>query len=426
MNIKEYFQKNKNKKKDSDLFHLAINPLRKQDSKVNHSREIELLRETSKSLNNAVDALIARNRSLEEELYNIKNRKVNKDAIDLNEKVDAFIDWYKKVMVKEYDSVYMVSDLRNFIEKMAVWYELRYPDYEINRLMHCAGQEPTIVSDIMFKENRYTVAILDKENEIKDLDWDDFYNAHAFIGALPSKERCYFYTPKYRDLKCRDYDLELTNNGIIKSIKLKSSVVSLLSEKEASTIPEFFVGKPVEELLYFLKLRFPSSKIYQNLEADVKKYEDRLYQKEEMLNSVMYRIIERGGNRLGPRRAFLFAKEFGRNIDIPIMYAIDYSDPGLRTLINEYLKAGGSPDLECFVDYFGRHKYKQIKTVTIGELLQTQSHNAIRFYTPEEDELHKRILTILKGQINQEELQKERVQQLRLERKLEKSRKNGN
>ena len=34
------------------------------------------------------------------------------------------------------------------------------------------------------------------------------------------------------------------------------------------------------------------------------------------VSDVMYRIIERGGNRMGPRRGFLFAKEFGRNIDI--------------------------------------------------------------------------------------------------------------
>ena len=58
----------------------------------------------------------------------------------------------------------------------------------------------------------------------------------------------------------------------------------------------------------------------------------------------MYRIIERGGNRFGPRRAFLFAKEFGRNIDVPMMYGVDTSDPGLRYFMNEYLKAGGNPE----------------------------------------------------------------------------------
>ena len=36
-------------------------------------------------------------------------------------------------------------ELRDFIEKMAVWYELRYPDYEINRLMPGSGQEKVLM-----------------------------------------------------------------------------------------------------------------------------------------------------------------------------------------------------------------------------------------------------------------------------------------
>ena len=57
---------------------------------------------------------------------------------------------------------------------------------------------------------------------------------------------------------------------------------------------------------------------------------------------------------MGPRRAFLFAKEFGRNIDIPMKYGVDYSDPGLRSFILEYIKSGGRKDLKCYVGYFYR------------------------------------------------------------------------
>ena len=71
----------------------------------------------------------------------------------------------------------------------------------------------------------------------------------------------------------------------------------------------------------------------------IKDFENKTYQKEEMLNCVMYRIIERGGNRIGPRRAFLFAKEFGRNIDIPMIYGVDSSEPGLRNFMNEYINS---------------------------------------------------------------------------------------
>ena len=108
-----------------------------------------------------------------------------------------------------------------------------------------------------------------------------------------------------------------------------------------------------------------------------------------MLNCVMYRIIDRGGNRIGPRRAFLFAKEFRRNIDIPMMYGIDRSDPGLRLFINEYIKAGGSKNLMCYEDYFFKSsKEDQLNTITIQELLLKYIHNAPTSYTSEEDKLH--------------------------------------
>ena len=43
--------------------------------------------------------------------------------------------------------------IRNFIEKMAVWYELRYPDYEINKLLPRSNQENVEINDVMFNSN---------------------------------------------------------------------------------------------------------------------------------------------------------------------------------------------------------------------------------------------------------------------------------
>ncbi len=63
-------------------------------------------------------------------------------------------------------------------------------------------------------------------------------------------------------------------------------------------------------------------------------------------------------------------------------YAIDYSDPGLRLFINEYIKAGGSKDLECLVGYFSRtSKDEPLKKVSIQELMLTHSNDAYSFYT---------------------------------------------
>ena len=74
------------------------------------------------------------------------------------------------------------NDMRNFIEKMAVWYELRYPDYEINRLMPGSSQEAIEINDVMFNSNKYINELFDENADVRALDWDEFYNAKAFIN----------------------------------------------------------------------------------------------------------------------------------------------------------------------------------------------------------------------------------------------------
>ena len=112
--------------------------------------------------------------------------------IVLDDKVNEFIDWFTENMVKghctDIGEYSIPIDMRNFIEKMAVWYELRYPDYEINRIMPGSSQEQIDINEVMFSNNKYTNYILDENSDIKDLDWNEFYNAKAFINSLPWSE----------------------------------------------------------------------------------------------------------------------------------------------------------------------------------------------------------------------------------------------
>lgn len=354
--------------------------------------------------------------------------------IDLNTKVDDFIDWHFKTVIKGHYTDIGENDMRNFIEKMAVWYELRYPDYEINRLMPGSGQEPTEINDVMFNSNKYINYLFDEDADIRALDWSDFYNPKVFINSLPFNERNLLQKVKYQsrvsiiDLHNCCAHFRLTANGFVEEAK---EVGNFTKNKIANTELEGMHIKDVINLFKEKGIELPKDN---ELERVIRYFEKRNYQKEEMLNCVMYRIIERGGERIGPRRAFLFAKEFGRNIDIPMMYGIDYSDPGLRNFINDYIKAGGSKDLVCYKGYFSRKsKNEKLDTISIQDLLLTVSNNAGTFYTPEEDELHQRLVNALFNGINQEELKqkeaeknKEAVKKLRIERKLEKSKKAKN
>lgn len=377
----------------------------------------------------ALDTSIERKKELEDEIEILKKHQ-KKPITDLDDKVDAFIEWYYNNMVKgHYTDIgenRQPREMRDFIEKMAVWYELRYPDYEINRLMHCSGQEPTEVNNVMFRDNQYISDLLSNDSDIKNLEWDEFYNAHAFISSLSADEKGFFTKPKYYNLRNGDARLKLTSTGIIQDAEMLKSLKLWLNDDERATIDKDFKGKHIEELAKFIKERAPGSSVYKSLEEIITNYNNQLYQKEEMLNCIMYRIIERGGNRIGPRRAFLFAKEFGRNIDIPMMYAVDRTDPGLRLFINEYLKSGGTKDLMCYVGYFSKiDKKDKLDMISIQDLILTQNNNAATFYTPEEHQLHQRLVNVLASQVDYNIVKQEEVKQLRLERKLEKSRINN-
>lgn len=349
----------------------------------------------------------------------------------LDDKVDEFIDWFTENMVKGHytnKGEYSVPiAMRNFIEKMAVWYELRYPDYEINRRMSSSSQQPIDINKVMFENNQYINDILDGDSSIKDLDWDEFYNTKAFMHSLPQSERYVFSRPKYQDIVYwnRGYDnanLHLTHNGFVEMAEYMDCVVPDIYSEDLK-------GKNIKEIVNMLKERGVKFTKNNEFEKAIKDYDNWVYQKEEMLNCVMYRIIERGRNRFGPRRAFLFAKEFGRNIDIPMAYGVDMSDPDLRLFMNEYIKAGGSKNLVCYVGYGSRaSKYEKLPTIAIQEFIMIQNNNDGTCYTPEEDELHQKLVNVLSNRINQDDLseeqqkiKKEEVRQLRLQRKLEKS-----
>lgn len=358
-----------------------------------------------------------------------ENTTINVDStntpVNLDDKVDEFINWYYKNMVKgQYTDIgeyHFPRKMRDLIEKIAVWYELRYPSYEINRLMPGSGQEQININNIMFKNNPYINELLDENSDAKELDWNDFYNTRVFIKSLPAAERCYFAKPRYKNIvylnpESKVAHLHLTKNGFVEMAEdVTGYTHGVIKDEELEGMNVRNVVKLFEEK----GIKLPENN---ELETTIQAADKWIQQKQGILDCAMYRIIERGGNRIGPRRAFLFAKEFGRSIDVPMMYAVDRSDPGLRLFMNEYIKAGGSKYLKCYVDYFARaSKKEKLDTVTVQDLILTLWNNAATFYTPEENELHQRFVNALSSQVDHEAVRQEKVKQLRLERKLEKS-----
>ena len=312
----------------------------------------------------------------------------DKDTYDLNDKVEEFIEWYKNNMVKglytdigEYN---LPLKMKNLIEKIAVWYELRYPNDKVNLTLE-SSQKLKNIENIINQDNKQS----NSEND------SEIYSIKSFYDALSIEEKLYLIQPSYRSIVywkgilCSAH-LHLSKNGTVEMSEYMDTVIPKISNEDLE-------GKNIKEVVKIIKEKGIIIPENSELTKAIQEYDKLNYQREEILNCAMYRIIERGGNRIGPKRAFLFAKEFGRDINIPMMYAIDYSDPGLRFFINEYIKAGGSKDLECLVGYFSKvSKDEPLEKVSIQELILTLPNNTTYFYTEEENELHQRLIYSLK------------------------------
>lgn len=297
------------------------------------------------------------------------------EVVDLKEKVDMFIYWYYRNMVSGKYTIRGLVDkpieMRNFIEKMAVWYELRYPSYEINRLMPGSDQENSKIDDIMFKDNVYLNETLGVDNDAKDLKWSKFYDFNTFFKSLPSEEAYLLTEPTYPNhvYLGESCYLYLDSYGYIqKSEGLSEYTDQIMGEDDL----ECLHIKDAVKLLNGININLDKDS---NVMNTIEYFDKRKYQLEKMLDAVMYRIIERGGTRIGPRRGLIFAKEFKRNIDIPMMYGIDTSDPGLENFINEYINAGGNENLVCYENYFNRIYKSGLNTISISDIIHPKKGN---------------------------------------------------
>lgn len=377
-----------------------------QERKI-HEKEMETQEEYYKGE-------ITKLKSQKKYLVSLKRQKT-----ELDDKVDEYIKWYFKNSVKgkytEVGEYLCPREMRNTIETIAAWYELRYPEDEVNRLVNVE----VIYSDInkdMVKNNNYVdyvvnplggfsgrwnrgfiekkinEGILKKEPEspIDEFDWTKFFDLNTLMSLMDerwvlSKQDTSGYV--YLDRKCcaRQPFLYISVNGIVKDAQYVTQITNYQVNNDE------LIGLTPGQVANLFAERGVVLPKENDLDSLIDRIKLENQQQEGMLDCVMYRLIERGGNRVGPRRAFLFAKEFGRDINVPMQYGGDTTDPYLRSFINEYLKAGGTQDLVCYRNYFMRASANaKLESLTIRELLKL--HNKP---TQEELDTIRRIAKIL-------------------------------
>ncbi len=322
-------------------------------------------------------------------------------------KIDDFLSWYATVLPSWNEKIKVeeeVKSMMNFIEKVAVWYELRYPNFTI------FGNTEGLINDwanlAMFEENPYINDLLGEDSVVNDLDWSEFYNTKSFINNLCFKGREYFARPNYgKYILINGYHLELSKTGRVLSFdgldhyKLKKNEVN---------------GKDVKEVVSMLKEKEIISPTGNEIDKEIQIYEGKKERKSKMLDAIMYRIIERGDTySIGARRGLLFAKEFKLDLLIPITYEIVL---GNDRYIDVFLRAANrnselEESIRCLLALF-KPEYNE---KDVDEMLKTKEEKR------QEKQLQQRLVNILATKADNDK-DKEDIKVLRIQRKLNKCR----
>lgn len=335
----------------------------------------------------------------------------NNESVLLDDKINDFIDWYYDNMVKgkysEVGEYYEPIKMKNAIEKMVSWYEFIYPDFEVLKYFDTNKNNGLSANDIMFKNNKYINKNLKQQSFISSFNWSDFFNYSSFLKLLSWEERemlSYNHYPSvvYLNISKSIHNphFHLNSKGYITS----ADEMDLLKTKDGELFSfDDFNGKHLKEALKILKehnVKFPKEEI--EIENIIDFYEKREKLRDEFLNCVMYRIIERGGSKIGPRRGFIFAQEFNRNIDIPMKYGVDFTDSNLRIFIDKYISIKGESNLECIDSYFTKFRVNnKLEFVNLHDLIKNVPYDCKSLYTDEEENLQEKLDISFQNEINQ-------------------------
>lgn len=298
---------------------------------------------------------------------------VNTRDVCLDNKVNNFVRWFAyEVNRNVYFCDYEAKRLRNFIEKMAVWYEIRYPDYEVSKLIPFEERGNKFIDEVMFKNNDYVNNNFDINSDVRRIKWGEFYNFSTFYDSLVEDEKRYFFKASYNDYtrlimkEGGDVNIYLKGDGEIWNVSRVFSLNGIDFDFNS------LIGINIKEAFFRFRDVYGCDD-YQlsDVKEEIEDYDNQVKFRNGLFDYVMYRIIERGGMRVGARRGFIFAREFERSIDIPMQYGVDYSDQNMYDFIKLYLSCGGSEDVFCFVNYGSKLDGKdRLASLSVGSLLK--------------------------------------------------------
>ncbi len=262
-----------------------------------------------------------------------------------NDKINEFIKWYKQNEVKEilysvdkdnYKNFENIDKLKDFIDLVAIWFELIVND--------------DLVYHSIIRNN-----------------FEKLYNVVSTSYNKHLKNKYLLIRPKYKEMffdsDKLEYSFDVDEFGKVQSIG---------GIKDYSK----YINKPIKDVIIDMKKNNKNIS-FNKIIQKIKYYEIKNEQVDRLLDTVIYRIMERGENNLsdksiGPKRAYLFAKLFERDISIPLKHGINLDDYYLIDFIYSYLINNGNPDI-----YYYKNNLISKKN-TLKELIKEYDKNHIK------------------------------------------------
>ena len=153
----------------------------------------------------------------------------------------------------KYNTKLNPNSVKNLVEKITIWYELRYPDYVLEDMLngeYRKAKDYIDLDDVMFTSNPvakdlkeffhdfshlpYNNFIIDVDNILGYLNWQEFYNTKSFINSLPLKEKVLLNKAKYPSqisfsINDEKKIFRLTSKGRVRTLN-NSSKFSLINK----------------------------------------------------------------------------------------------------------------------------------------------------------------------------------------------------
>lgn len=272
---------------------------------------------------------------------------------DTNSKQLEFLKWCKE-NIPDYKEL----DIKKIIDKIAIWYEFRYPEQFIDTLFY---YNKIINSN---KEPNF--------QELKDLvNWKDLFNYDTFMITLTKNEKEILQDVRFNEI----YKLEKDGTVYFNQDGSIINIETLLVNDDFFNFNEIlnsYIGKNVNELVCILMEYgrfFDAIDIYDLCIL----YNNKLLFKVKLLEMVLDKIIKRRGIELG----FLFILEF--NLDINLLSNYISNNDLSQMFIHKYLNLLNKEeynykDLKMNEEEQKFHEYI-IKLLNLKKIFRTEKLN---------------------------------------------------